>query len=130
MKRTLPLAVALLAWLVPAAAPADGNAADGKRTYDQHCRECHGVSGAGDGPAAAAVDPRPRDFTSGEFKFDADKDGVTGSDEDLFIVIKKGGAPFGGNPVMVPWVQLSDQQIGNLIVHIRSLRTEPATSSR
>jgi mono/diheme cytochrome c family protein len=126
----LPLAIALLAWLVPAAALADGNAEEGKKAYHQHCRECHGVTGAGDGPAAAAVDPRPRDFTSGSFKFDADKDGITGTDEDLFIVIKKGGAPFGGNPVMVPWVQLSDQQIANLIAYIRTLRSEPAAASR
>ena len=56
------------------------------------------------GRPAAALDPPPRNFTSGEFKFDADKDGVTGTDEDLLIVIKKGGAAFGGNPVMVPWM--------------------------
>jgi mono/diheme cytochrome c family protein len=130
VKRTPPLALALLAWLVAAAALADGNAGEGKKTYDRHCRECHGATGAGDGPAAAAVDPRPRDFTAGEFKFDADKDGVAGTDEDLFIVIQKGGAPFGGNPVMVPWVQLSDQQIEDLIAYIRSFRNEPATGRR
>ena len=127
---TVWLAVGLLAFVIPATALAGGNATEGKKTYDQLCGICHGLTGAGDGSAGSAIDPPPRNFNLGEFKFDANKDGVTGTDEDLFIVIKKGGAPFGGNPVMVPWVQLSDQQIGDLIAHIRSLRTEPATSSR
>ena len=130
LRPTWWLTVGLLALAFPATAPAGGDAEEGKKTYDLLCGICHGITGAGDGPAGSAIDPPPRNFNLGEFKFDADKDGVTGTDEDLFVVIKKGGAPFGGNPVMVPWVQLSDQQIANLIVYIRSLRTEPAISSR
>ena len=89
-------ALGLLALGIPAIALAAGDAAEGKKTYDVLCMVCHGVTGGGDGPAGAAIDPPPRNFASGEFKFDADKDGVIGTDEDLFAVIKKGGAAFGG----------------------------------
>jgi mono/diheme cytochrome c family protein len=124
---TLRLAAGLLALVLPSTALADGDAAEGKKTYDLRCWECHGATGAGDGPSSTALNPLPRNFTSEKFKFDADKDGVTGTDEDLRIVIEKGGAAFGGNPVMAPWMQLSDQEIANLIAYIRSLRTERTT---
>ena len=115
------LAVGLLVLVIPATAPAGGDPDEGKKTYDLLCGICHGATGAGDGPAGSAIDPPPRNFNRGEFKFDADKDGVTGTDEDLFIVIKKGGASFGGNPVMVPWSSLSDAEVSNVIAYIRTL---------
>lgn len=42
--------------------------AKGKTIYGQQCATCHGANGAGNGPAAAALNPKPRDFTSGEWK--------------------------------------------------------------
>lgn len=36
--------------------------AAGERIYRQHCGVCHGVIGAGDGPAAAGLRPRPVDL--------------------------------------------------------------------
>lgn len=35
-----------------------------KATYSQQCATCHGVEGKGDGPAAGALNPKPRNFTS------------------------------------------------------------------
>lgn len=35
----------------------------GKELYAQNCASCHGDLGAGDGPAAAALKPAPRNFT-------------------------------------------------------------------
>jgi mono/diheme cytochrome c family protein len=114
------LAAGLLAPLIPSAVSA-GNAQEGRKAYELRCQACHGISGAGDGPAALALDPPPRNFTRGVFKFDADKDGVVGTDDDLRLVIKKGAAAFGGNPVMVSWLQLSDSEIADLIAYLRSL---------
>lgn len=37
--------------------------------YAVHCSPCHGARGRGDGPAARFLDPKPRDFTAGRFKF-------------------------------------------------------------
>jgi len=40
----------------------------GKAIYQHYCWPCHGLSGAGDGPAANMLNPRPRDFTQAHFK--------------------------------------------------------------
>ena len=36
--------------------------ADGRRLFDAHCAVCHGPQAAGDGPAAATLQPRPPDL--------------------------------------------------------------------
>jgi mono/diheme cytochrome c family protein len=41
----------------------------GYALYRKHCLHCHGVSGAGDGPTAEYLYPRPRDYRPGIFKF-------------------------------------------------------------
>lgn len=38
----------------------------GKDIFGQQCMTCHGAGGQGDGPAAAALNPKPRNFTAGE----------------------------------------------------------------
>lgn len=43
--------------------------AKGKEIYSVQCLVCHGVVGRGDGAAAAAMKPPPRNFTSGEWKY-------------------------------------------------------------
>lgn len=37
--------------------------ARGKALFDDKCASCHGATGKGDGPAAAALNPPPADFT-------------------------------------------------------------------
>lgn len=37
--------------------------AHGKAIFQQQCISCHGAEGKGDGPAAAALNPHPRNFT-------------------------------------------------------------------
>jgi len=107
---------------VAPAAFAAGDAAAGKKNYDMLCFTCHGTSGKGDGPAGAALNPPPRNFTLGKFKFDANKDGKVGTDEDLALVIKNGAGAYGGNPTMAPWGYLSDKDIADLIAYIRTFK--------
>jgi putative copper export protein/mono/diheme cytochrome c family protein/peroxiredoxin len=38
--------------------------ANGLQLYGEHCAVCHGAEGYGDGPAAAALRPRPADLTA------------------------------------------------------------------
>ena len=83
--------------VAPIAARAAGDAAKGKVLFETNCASCHGTSGKGDGPVGAALQPPPRDFTVGEFKFDTDKDGKPGTDADLMNVVTNGAATYGGN---------------------------------
>jgi mono/diheme cytochrome c family protein len=115
----LPL---VLAWIAPAVAGAADLAA-GKEKFTIFCVTCHGETGKGDGPGGAGLQPPPRDFSKGDFKFDADGNGKTGEDADLHAVISKGAAEFGGTPLMTPWGgTLSDEDIDNVIAVIRSLK--------
>jgi mono/diheme cytochrome c family protein len=41
--------------------------ATGASLYESKCQICHGANGRGDGPAAAALNPKPRDFTNPAF---------------------------------------------------------------
>ena len=44
----------------------------GKSIYMKHCRSCHGNKGLGDGPKAKNLKTFPGDFSSAEFKAQAD----------------------------------------------------------
>jgi mono/diheme cytochrome c family protein len=104
------LAVALL----PGLALAQGNAEKGKGLFNQNCAACHGQSGKGDAPAAAALNPKPKDLT--------DKAYVASlKDQYLFDLIQKGGAAVGKSPLMPPGAQMKEPEIRDVIAFIRSL---------
>jgi mono/diheme cytochrome c family protein len=87
----------------------------GKKLYGQFCVTCHGQSGKGDGPGAAALNPKPRDHTDKEYMSKL-------SDDDLLKVIKNGGASIGKSPLMPPWgASLKDDQIQDIIAYVRTL---------
>jgi cytochrome c oxidase cbb3-type subunit 3 len=108
--------VALCALVLGSALP--GQAADveqGKKIYGQFCASCHGQTGKGDGPASAALNPKPRDHTDKEYMSKM-------SDEDLFKVIKNGGVSIGKSPLMPPWgASLKDEQIHDVVAYVRTL---------
>lgn len=112
------------------ASDGDGEALPGRALYEQYCVTCHGVEGKGDGPAGLAALPMPRDFTVGQFKFDADGDGRTGTDRDLFLVIRDGGAAVGGNPLMASWGHLGGERIRELVAYVRSLEQSRGDARR
>ena len=116
-------ALAIAALSITAAANA-GDAATGKTIYDGKggCAACHGATGAGDGAAAAALNPKPASFTSAVFRIDTDGDGTTGSDTDLANAIKNGAAKYGGNPAMPGRADLTDAEISALVAYIRALK--------
>jgi len=43
----------------------------GSQEYRKHCLHCHGVTGDGRGPTARWVNPHPRDYRQGRFKFES-----------------------------------------------------------
>ncbi|MGE3277674.1 MAG: cbb3-type cytochrome c oxidase subunit II [Vicinamibacterales bacterium] len=52
---------------VPALPAAPDNAARGATLFGRHCAGCHGASGAGDGPGAAGLLPRPTNLAEYEY---------------------------------------------------------------
>jgi mono/diheme cytochrome c family protein len=117
-----PVAIAALLLLASPGAALAGDAAAGKTPFVANCASCHGERGKGDGPVGAALQPPPRDFTLGEFKYDTDADGTPGSDADLKNVIRNGAMKYGGSPLMAPWPTLSDADVDNIVAYIRSLK--------
>jgi mono/diheme cytochrome c family protein len=101
---------------------AAADAAAGKATFEANCASCHGMTGKGDGPVGAALQPPPRDFSKGDFKFDGNGDGKLGEDADLTAVITQGAAAFGGSPLMAPWPTLSDEDVTSVVIFIRTLK--------
>ncbi|MDJ0808041.1 MAG: cytochrome c [Gammaproteobacteria bacterium] len=126
MKRYTMIGCALVtAALVLTQVPAVlADAAAGKVVYDGvgACASCHGATGKGDGAAAAALNPKPRDFSAGDFALDTDGDGQPGSDTDLFNVIKNGAAKYGGAATMPGRADISDADIKAMVAYIRSLK--------
>jgi mono/diheme cytochrome c family protein len=64
--------------------------AQGHEIYITRCSFCHGLLGDGNGPAADFLDPRPRDFTLGTFKFRTTESGELPTDTDLFRTVSRG----------------------------------------
>src|SRR5439155_41044 len=62
----------------------------GKAVYVKWCAGCHGDGGAGDGPAAAYMLPRPRNFTGGLYKIRTTASGQLPTDADLARAIDDG----------------------------------------
>jgi mono/diheme cytochrome c family protein len=62
----------------------------GAAVYGKHCKQCHGVSGDGNGPAAQYLLPRPRDYRPGVFKFTSTTYGSKPLREDLTRTVKRG----------------------------------------
>jgi DMSO reductase family type II enzyme heme b subunit len=83
--------------------------------YEKRCSHCHGEDGRGDGPAAGFVIPRPRDFTSGVYKFRSTPSGFPPTDEDLARSIRQ-GMP---GTAMPAWKQFTDGEVRALVQHIK-----------
>jgi len=113
----LPAALAMCAQRVRAEDAADAaELALGQARYQMFCASCHGVSGDGKGVAATGLNPPPRDFGTGAFKYG-------GTDQDLFEVISNGAASKGGSPLMVAWSPvIPEGERWALVKYIRSLK--------
>ena len=99
-------------WKAPADAKNTKNPVKGvggaKKSVETNCVSCHGASGKGDGPAAAALQPKPADWTSAKIAKE--------TDGELFWKISNGRGP------MPPWKHLPDQERWEIVNYIRTLQ--------
>jgi mono/diheme cytochrome c family protein len=96
----------------PGAAPSAGGATSGSPStgepsqaqviFASACAMCHGADGTGKGPASAALNPKPRDYSDPAWQA-----GIT--DELIKETILKGGAAVGKSPMMPGNPQLGDR---------------------
>lgn len=62
----------------------------GRMVYMKNCNHCHGVAGDGNGPTAQYLNPRPRDYRLGLFKFTSTLSSEKAAREDLQRIVKYG----------------------------------------
>ncbi len=62
----------------------------GKLVYEKYCVGCHGEYGDGDGAASERLITKPRDFTSGIYKFRSTDSGSLPLEADLYRTITRG----------------------------------------
>ncbi|HSF58421.1 MAG TPA: cytochrome c [Candidatus Binatia bacterium] len=62
----------------------------GEKIYLEHCAACHGQKGDGKGPEANRLQTKPRDFTTGNYKFRSTPSGSLPLDQDIFRTISHG----------------------------------------
>jgi cytochrome c oxidase cbb3-type subunit 2 len=62
----------------------------GEIIYMENCAVCHGRKGDGKGLAADRLKTKPRDFTTGQYKFQSTPSGSLPLDEDIFRTISQG----------------------------------------
>lgn len=90
--------------------------------FRQHCAACHGVTGDGAGPVARVLNPYPRDFRNGVFKFTSTAGGAKPVRDDLRHTVRLGVR----STAMPSFAALPDDQIEALVEYVRylSLRGE------
>ena len=112
LKNNFTVAVMILVLGMAAISLAEmkGDAAAGKMLFEKNCVLCHGKEGKGDGPAAAALNPKPKNF--------ADPAVVAKSDKELFDTITKGRP---GTPMASFEKTLTEQERWDILAYVRSL---------
>jgi mono/diheme cytochrome c family protein len=99
-----------------AATPQPALIEEGKKVFTTNCASCHGPTGAGDGVAAAALDPKPRDISDAAYM-------KTRPAATIRKVVEEGGASVGLSPMMIGWKAiLTPEQINGVLAYIEILQ--------
>jgi mono/diheme cytochrome c family protein len=92
-----------------------GHARAAAMNYRRFCTGCHGDLGDGEGENAPWIDPKPRNFTLGQFKCRSTPTGTLPTDEDLYNTIGRGL----DNSNMPQWIPLTNKERADLIAYIK-----------
>jgi mono/diheme cytochrome c family protein len=85
--------------------------------YRRHCAHCHGTTGDGMGPTALILDPYPRDYRQGKFKFKSTERASKPTDYDLEMILREGVQ----GTAMPSFGLLPDAQIKALVEYVKYL---------
>jgi len=86
----------------PAAPAGPSPTVEARNMFKTVCATCHGEDGRGDGPGAAALNPKPRNYTDKAWQ-------ASVTDEDIKKTILLGGAAVGKSPAMPAQPQLKEK---------------------
>lgn len=91
--------------------------AEAQNVWKNKCVTCHGDRGVGDGPGAAALDPKPRTFKDPKWQMQT-------KDDRIAKVIVEGGAAVGLSANMAPNPELKDKPevVAELVKIVRSFK--------
>jgi cytochrome c oxidase cbb3-type subunit 2 len=92
-----------------------GHAANAQTNYRRFCAGCHGDLGDGEGENAQWLDPKPRNFTLGQFKCRSTPTGTLPLDSDLYATVNRGIV----NSNMPQWLPLTDQEKIDLVAYVK-----------
>jgi caa(3)-type oxidase subunit IV len=100
----------------PAAAAPEAPKFDAAGAFATSCSPCHGAGGAGDGAAAAALNPKPANFTDPAFW-------SSRGDAEVFKAIREGGAAVGRSASMPPWgTMLDSTKTAAMVAYLHTLK--------
>jgi len=85
--------------------------------YREHCAHCHGITGDGAGPTAAFLNPYPRDYRKGQFKFKSTPVGARPTHSDLKKIVLE-GVP---GTAMPSFKLLPDLEVEALVDYVKYL---------
>ncbi len=85
--------------------------------YRRHCGHCHGTTGDGLGPTAMLLNPYPRDYRPGKFKFKATERAAKPTRADLELIVRHGVQ----GTAMPAFGLLPDAQVDALVEYVKYL---------
>ena len=89
----------------------------GYALYSQYCTQCHGVNGDGNGPVAEYLNPKPRDYTQGVFKFTSTPYGNKPRRSDLVHTVRRGVT----GTSMPSFDRFSEEQVETVVDYVLAL---------
>ncbi|MDF1742945.1 MAG: cytochrome c [Gimesia sp.] len=86
----------------------------GRDLYNRHCMHCHGMSGEGTGPTSRYLNPPPRDFRLGIYKYTSTKPTKKAQNADLARTVKEGIA----GTYMPSFKLLTDDEVSAIVNYV------------
>lgn len=100
----------------PPTAPDPERALRGKAVFDRFCISCHGAHGDGRGYSAQWLDPAPRDFTGGIFKWRSTPSGTLPTEGDMVRTVSRGLSQTN----MPSWAPLGERAVRDVVEYLKT----------